>query len=107
MFNKRTYAFESLRRTAAHLAQNFETIGKSFYFSGLGEQAITVKAIHTALDLIAKTPNAAVSRHTLEAWGKQVDEAKEAFQKWAKSILTPEGDSGRDSDDLIDDDIDF
>lgn len=107
MFNKRTYAFESLKRTAAHLAKNFETIGKSFYFSGLGEHAITVKAIHTALELIANTPNAAVSRHALEAWGKQVDEAKEAFQKWAKSILTPEGESSRDSNDLIDDEIHF
>lgn len=107
MFHRGTYAFVQLKRTAGQITKSLDPILSKCYVSEIREKVETVKAIHTALELISNTPNASVSRSALEAWGKQVDEAKEAIQKWAKSLVTPEGESRRESDYETDDDIPY
>ena len=107
MFHRGTYAFVQLKRTAAQISNSLDPILSKCYLSEIREKVQTVKAIHTALELISNTPNASVSRSALEAWGKQVDEAKEAIQNWAKSLVTPEGESKREADYDSDDHIPF
>lgn len=107
MFHRGAYAFVQLKRTAAQIAESCDPITSKVYVGELREKVQTVKAIHTALELISNTPNASVSRSALEAWGKQVYEAKEAVHSWAKGLVTPEGESARESDNDSDNDIDF
>jgi chaperonin GroEL (HSP60 family) len=107
MFHRGAYAFVQLKRTAAQISEKCDLITSKVYIGDIREHVLKAKAIHTALELISNTPNASVSRSALEAWGKQIDEAKEAIQKWAKGLFTPEGESTRESDFPSDEEIPY
>jgi hypothetical protein len=107
MFHRGTYAFVQLKRTAAQIANRLDPIVSKTYVGELRGKVETVKAIHTALELISNTPNATVSRSALEAWRKQIDETKEAVQKWAKGLVTLEGEPTHESDFDFDEDIPY
>src|SRR4051812_37686445 len=88
---KRT--FDETRRLAGHLGRKLKVIEEkmdySRHISGKSGQLL---AIHTAMTLLAETPNASVNAEALQAFDRHVDEAVESIRAWAKEQIAPDGD---------------
>ena len=67
-------------------------------------RSTTILSIYTALELIAKTPNATINRDALDEWASQVRKARRDLESWMKDHLKSGGKRG---DDLSDEEIPF
>ncbi|WP_152051791.1 hypothetical protein [Tautonia marina] len=79
---------QEIQRIAKELGDRLEQVSNRMPLGRrLRDKADRIRTLAKTLDVIAKTPNAAVNREALDAWLAELREAHAALKAWCKRML--------------------